>query len=520
MGKRVYIFDTTLRDGEQSPGVSLNKGEKLEIARQLAALNVDVIEAGFPIASPGDFAAVSEIARQVKGPVIAGLARASFADIDRAWEALRQAESPRIHTFIATSDIHLKYKLKKTREEVLEQAEAAVRHARKYTSDVEFSAEDASRSDLDYLCQVIRAVIAAGAKVINIPDTVGYAVPQEFGEFIRQICLRVEDIDKVILSVHCHNDLGMAVANSLAAVENGAQQVECAVNGLGERAGNASLEEIVMALYTKKAYYNCETAIKYNEIHRTSRMVSSLSGIPVQPNKAIVGKNAFLHASGIHQDGVLKERLTYEIMNPELIGITQSNLTLGKLSGRHALKERLAELGYLLSDEELEKAFVRFKDLADRKKEITDLDLEAIVKNEVKTSEEFYRLSYLHISSGTSVVPTATVGLKRNGNSWEEAACGDGPVDAAYKAIDKILGIQNLTLSEYSLNAITGGKDALGEVTVRVEYGERIFVGRGVSTDVIEASVKAYLNAVNKVIHEVGEKEVFQGGGTEQQKKD
>lgn len=516
MAKRVYIFDTTLRDGEQSPGVSLNVREKLEIAHQLAALNVDVIEAGFPIASPGDFAAVREIAREVRGPVIAALARANKEDIDRAWEALREAERPRIHTFIATSDIHMQYKLKKSREEVLEQAVAAVKYAKQYTSDVEFSAEDASRSDLEFLCKVLEAVIEAGATVVNIPDTVGYAVPHEFGEFIAQIRQRVKGIDKVILSVHCHNDLGLAVANSLAAVLNGAQQVECAVNGLGERAGNAALEEIVMGLYTRQSYFDCETAIKYNEIYRTSRLVSTLTGVPVQPNKAIVGKNAFLHESGIHQDGVLKERRTYEIMNPQLIGLSQSNLVLGKHSGRHALRERLAELGYILSDEELEKAFVRFKNLADRKKEITDLDLEAIVKNEIKVAPELYELSYLHVLSGTTVVPTATVGLKRNGVTLEDAACGDGPVDAAFKAVDKIVGIHDLTLTEYSLSSITGGKDAQGEVVVRVEYRGRTFVGRGVSTDVIEASVKAYLNAINKVINEYGEDILSQGGGEAQ----
>lgn len=505
MPERVYIFDTTLRDGEQSPGVSLNKDEKLEIARQLAKLNVDVIEAGFPVASPGDFAAVQAIAGEVRGPVICGLARANFNDIDRAWDALQDAERPRIHTFIATSDIHLKYKLCKTRDEVLRLAGEAVRHARQYTSDVEFSAEDASRSDLSFLCEVLDAAIEAGAAVVNIPDTVGYAVPAEFGEFIASIRRRVKNIGRVVLSVHCHNDLGLAVANSLAAVQAGANQVECAVNGLGERAGNAALEEIAMSLYTKRGYFRRETGIKYDEIYRTSKLVSSLTGMGVQPNKAVVGKNAFLHESGIHQDGVLKERTTYEIMNPELIGIPQANIVLGKHSGRHALRERLAELGYALSDAELDKAFARFKELADRKKEISDLDLEALVKNEIRLSADLYQLCYLHISSGTSVVPTATVGLKRNGSTREEAACGDGPVDAAFKAVDKILGANKVALAEYNLSAITGGKDALGEVVVRVTYKGRTFIGRGVSTDVIEASVKAYLNSVNKIILEVGE---------------
>lgn len=506
MSERVYIFDTTLRDGEQSPGVSLSAQEKLEIALQLERLNVDVIEAGFPAASPGDFAAVQAIARGVRGPVIAGLARANPADIDHAWEALREAERARIHTFIATSDVHLKYKLQRSREEVLKLAVAAVKRAKDYTEDVEFSAEDAFRSDLNYLCEVIQAVIETGATIVNIPDTVGYATPYEFGDFIVQIRERVRDIDKVVLSVHCHNDLGLAVANSLAAIYSGAQQVECAVNGLGERAGNAALEEVVMALYTRKAYYKKEISIKYDEIYRTSQLVRTLAGMPVQPNKAIVGKNAFLHESGIHQDGVLKERTTYEIMNPQLIGFPQRNIILGKLSGRHAFRERLAELGYVLQEEELEKTFTRFKSLADRKKEITDRDLEAIVKNEIKIVPELYQLVYLHVSSGTTIVPTATVGLQRNGVVREEAACGDGPVDAAFKAIDKITGIDDLALTDYNLSAITGGKDALGEVVVRVEYGGRTFVGRGLSTDVIEASVKAYLNAVNKVIFEMGEK--------------
>lgn len=505
MGEKVYIFDTTLRDGEQSPGVSLNTEEKLRIARQLERLNVDVIEAGFPVASPGDFEAVQAIARQVRGPVICGLARANYGDIDRAWEALQEARRPRLHLFIATSDIHLKHKLKKSREEVLQLTIDAVKYAKRYTSDVEFSAEDASRSDLNYLCQVVQAAVEAGATVINIPDTVGYAVPVEFGEFIAAIRRRVQNIGQVIMSVHCHNDLGLAVANSLAAVRAGADQVEAAVNGLGERAGNAALEEIVMALYTKRGFYNKETGIRYNELYRASRMVSSLSGMQVQHNKAVVGKNAFLHESGIHQDGVLKERTTYEIMKPELIGVPQENIVLGKHSGRHALRERLAELGYTVDDAELDKAFTRFKDIADRKKEVTDLDLEALVKNEIHISGDLYHLSYLHVFSGTNIVPTATVGLKRNGQKYEEAACGDGPVDAAYKAVDKALGGRHVDLVDYDLKAITGGKDALGEVMVRVRHQDKCFIGRGVSTDVIEASVKAYLNALNKVLQEFGE---------------
>jgi len=501
---RIYFFDTTLRDGEQSPGVSLNIKEKLEIARQLTKLGVDIIEAGFPMASPGDFEAVKAIAQNVKGAAIAGLCRASFADIDRCWEAVKYADQPRIHTFIATSDIHLEYKLRKSRPEVLAAAVAAVKHAKAYTSDVEFSAEDAFRSDLDYLCQVIEAVIAAGATTVNIPDTVGYATPNEFGKFITDIRSRVPNIDQARISVHCHNDLGLAVANSLAAIANGAQQVECTINGIGERAGNAALEEIVMALYTRKSEFQKETGINTVEIYRTSKLVSSLTGMPVQPNKAVVGKNAFAHESGIHQDGVLKERSTYEIMNPTLIGLNVNNIVLGKHSGRHAFRDRLEDLGYTLNDEELAKAFERFKNLADRKKEISDQDLEAIVEEEIRRIPETYHLEYLHISSGTTVVPTATIGLRleENGELIEEAACGDGPVDAIYKAIDKLTGIKG-TLVSYALNATTGGKDALGEVTAKIQgEDKRVVTGRGVSTDVLEASARAYVNAVNKLVYE------------------
>ncbi|MEN6351599.1 MAG: 2-isopropylmalate synthase, partial [Syntrophomonas sp.] len=402
---RIYLFDTTLRDGEQSPGVSLNVEEKLEIAQQLARLGVDVIEAGFPIASPGDFAAVQKIAQVVKGPVIAGLSRATRGDIDRTWEAVKDAESPRIHTFLASSDIHLKYKLQKSREEMLEQAVEAVKYAKKYCSDVEFSAEDASRSDMEFLYRVIEAVIKAGAVVVNLPDTVGYAIPEEHGEFIKNVMERVPNVDQAIISVHCHNDLGMAVANSLAAITNGARQVECAVNGIGERAGNASLEEIIMALYTRKSFYGKNINVNYNEIYRTSRLVSSLTGMHVQPNKAIVGKNAFLHEAGIHQDGVLKERSTYEIMSPQLVGVNSSNLVLGKHSGRHAFKDRMEELGYVLQDEELDKAFVKFKDLADKKKTVTSDDLEALIKDQVWAIPERFSLKYVHISSGTTILP-------------------------------------------------------------------------------------------------------------------
>lgn len=513
MNNQVYIFDTSLRDGEQSPGVSLNIREKLEIARQLTKLGVNVIEAGFPIASVGDFESVKAIAENIKGATIAGLARASQKDIDRAWEAVQYAEAARIHTFIATSDIHLQYKLRKSREQVLEDAVAAVKYAKKFTADVEFSAEDASRSDLAYLCRVLEAVIDAGAVVVNIPDTVGYSTPNEFGEFIKSIRENVPNIDKAIISVHCHNDLGLAVANTLAAIANGARQVECTVNGIGERAGNTALEEVVMALYTRKPLYELNTSIVTEEIYRTSKLVSSLTGMTVQPNKAVVGKNAFAHESGIHQDGVLKERSTYEIMNPEMLGIYRNNIVLGKHSGRHAFREGIIALGYHLSDEDLEKAFVRFKDLADKKKEINNQDIMAIIEDEIEIIPKAYDLKYLHISSGTSVEPTATVGMIKEGELIKEAACGDGPVDAIYKSIDKVVGWQG-TLVEYRLNAISGGKDALGEVTVKLEAcNKKVYTGRGLSTDVLEASAKAYVNAVNKILYDKANggsaKEVF-----------
>ena len=505
--ERVRIFDTTLRDGEQSPGVSLNALEKLQIARQLQKLGVDIIEAGFPVTSPGDKEAVSLIAKEVKGVVVAGLARASSLDIETAWEALKEAENPRIHTFIATSDIHLKYKLNMDREAVIERAVAAVKLAKKFTADVEFSAEDASRSDLDFLCRVVEAAVKAGATTINIPDTVGYAEPEEFGEFIRKIIEKVPVMDRAILSVHCHDDLGLAVANSLAAIKNGARQVECTINGIGERAGNCSLEEIVMALYTRKDLLPYYTGIKTEEIYRTSKLVSNLTGMPVQPNKAIVGKNAFSHESGIHQDGVLKERTTYEIMNPKLVGIPESRLVLGKHSGRHALKERLLELGYDLTEEQLNDAFIKFKALADKKKEVTDQDLEAMMEEEIRKIPETFSLSYFHISTGSTIIPTATVGLLKVSEKIEEAATGDGPVDAIYKAINKITGITPV-LEQYSINAVTSGEDALGEVIVKLKNGRgKIITGRGVSTDILEASAKAYINGINKILFD------YQGKG-------
>lgn len=497
---RIYLFDTTLRDGEQSPGVSLNVEEKLEIAQQLARLGVDVIEAGFPVASPGDFKAVETIAARVKGPVITGLCRANREDIDRTWEAVKDAESPRIHTFLATSPIHLKYKLRKSREEVLVQAVEAVKYARRYCSDVEFSAEDASRSDLDFLARVVESVIDAGATVVNLPDTVGYGIPDEFGKFIAEVMKRVSNVDRAIISVHCHDDLGMAVANSIAGVLNGARQIECAVNGIGERAGNASLEEIIMALYTRKDFFQKAIDVNYSEIYRTSRMVSAMTGMAVQPNKAIVGKNAFAHESGIHQDGVLKERTTYEIMSPELIGVAKSQLVLGKHSGRHAFKERMVDLGFVLGDEELERAFIGFKEIADKKKQVTNDDLEALVKDKVYITPERFGLEYLHVTSGTTVLPTATVKLSIDEMSFEAAATGDGPVEAACRAVDKITDLYGKML-DYKLNAVTSGKDALGEVIAHIEIDGQVYNGRGLSTDITEASVRAYINAINKYYH-------------------
>lgn len=501
MNDTIRIFDTTLRDGEQSPGVSLNTEEKLEIARQLEKLGVDVIEAGFPIASKGDFEAVSAIAREVRRPAICGLCRAVKADIDRAWEALKEAAHPRIHVFIATSDIHLKYKLKMTREEVLKASVESVAYAKSLGAEVQFSAEDASRTDLEYLYQVFAAVIEAGADVINVPDTVGYAVPDEFGALIRGIKENVPGIDKVRLSVHCHNDLGMATANSLAAVQNGIHQVEGTINGIGERAGNAALEEIIMALNTRRDYFKRAVNIDTTQIYRTSMLVAHLTGMDIQPNKAIVGANAFAHEAGIHQHGVLSERSTYEIMTPESIGLKQNKMVLGKLSGRHAFEERLKELGYNLSQDEINAAFERFKDLADKKKVVLDKDIEALVTEKAIKIPEIYALDQFQISSGNKVTATATVRLKHGDQFIEEAACGDGPVDAVFNAIERCIG-REVPLDDYGIRAVTEGKDALGEVTVRVRNDGQVFVGKGVSTDVIEASARAYIDAINKMLYE------------------
>src|SRR6266581_2294985 len=500
---RIIIFDTSLRDGEQAPGFSMNTQEKLEMARQLARLNVDVIEAGFPISSDEDFEAVREVAKQVGtlegAPIICGLSRVGLADIDRAWEAVKYAKRSRIHTFVATSDIHLKYKLRKSRAEVLKAAVEAVKHARAYCGDVEFSPEDASRSDFDYMCEVLEAVIDAGARTINIPDTVGYAIPEEWFNRIMKIREHVKNSSKAVLSVHCHNDLGQAVANSLAAIRAGARQIECTINGIGERAGNASLEEIVMALKTRKDFFETDTQVRTEEIFKSSRLLSSITGVHVQPNKAVVGENAFAHEAGIHQDGVLKEKLTYEIMKPEDIGRPSNKLVLGKHSGRAALSARLKELGFAMAGGDLDRAFKGFKDLADRKKEVFDEDLIAIVTDEATQAQAVYELEYLHVISGTGVIPSATVKLKKEGESYQDSGVGDGPVDAALAAIDAITGMKG-RLQDYAIRAATSGKDALGEVAVKVDFDGTLVSGKGSSTDVIEASARAYLSALNRML--------------------
>ena len=500
MARMIRIFDTTLRDGEQSPGASMNVEEKVMIAKQLARLNVDIIEAGFAYSSPGDFEAIRRIAQEVEGPTICSLARARPEDIDRAWEALKGAPKVRIHTFLSSSDIHLKYQFRISREEALKRAVEMVQRARGYVDDVEFSPMDASRSDPNYLYEVLEAVIEAGAGTINIPDTVGYATSQEFGLLIRGIRERVKNSSKAVISVHCHNDLGLAVANSLAAVVEGAGQVECTINGIGERAGNASLEEIAMGLRTRKDFFDADTGIRTEEISKTSRLVSKITGMVVQPNKAIVGANAFAHTSGIHQDGLLKEKSTYEIMKPESIGLVQSKLVMGKLSGRHAFRQRLEELGYRLSEAELNHAFERFKRLADQKKEMYEEDLEVIVSEEIAKIPERYVLKGLHTESGTHKVPTATVELEIGGRLAKQTGTGDGPVDAAYRTIAAITQTKSRLLT-YVVKAITGGTDAQGEVSVRMEEGGRTVTGHGADTDIIVASARAYLNALNKLAY-------------------
>lgn len=500
MKEKIIIFDTTLRDGEQSPGASLGIKEKLEIAKQLAKLGVDIIEAGFPISSLGDFEAVRLIAQKIKGPVICGLARSIKKDIDTVFNAVKYAKKPRIHVFLATSEIHRKFKLKKAKDEIIKQAVKSVKYAKKLVSDIEFSPEDASRTEPEFLFKVIAEVIDAGCVVVNIPDTVGYAIPDEFGNLISQIKQNVPNIDKAVISIHCHNDLGLGVANSLSAINYGARQVECTINGIGERAGNASLEEIAMAINTRKDFFNFATSINAKQICKTSRLVSNLTGMVVQPNKAIVGQNAFSHEAGIHQDGILKEAITYEIMKPEDVGFGESRLVLGKHSGRHAFGERLKKLGFNLSKKKTDKTFAIFKDLADKKKQIFDDDIIAIVEDEIIKLPEVWKLDYMHTTSGSKTLPTATVRLKKDKKIYQDAACGDGPVDACYKTIDRITGYKP-TLENYSLRAVTGGKDALGEVSIKLKWKEEIVNGKGASTDIIEASTKAYLDAINKIAY-------------------
>ncbi len=498
--RRITIFDTTLRDGEQAPGASLTPPEKVEIAKQLARLGVDVIEGGFPYASPGDAQAVRMIAEAIKGgPIIAALARSLPGDIDAAAKALAPAKRKRIHVFLATSPIHRKFKLHKAQAEIVRQAVEAVKYAKKFSQDVEFSPEDASRTEPEFLHEVLEAVIKAGATTVNIPDTVGFAVPEEFGRLIRGIVEQVPNIHRAVVSVHCHNDLGLSVPNSLAAIANGAGQVECTVNGIGERAGNASLEEIVMSLKIRKDFYKVTTGIDTTQIHKSSRLVSSLTGMIVQPNKAIVGENAFRHESGIHQDGVLKHAKTYEIMRPQDVGLSQSTLVLGKLSGRHAFVKRLGNLGFKLSAQEVDRAFARFKALADKKKEVFDDDLIALVEDELPLGQETYKLSYVHTVSGSDTVPTATIRLTKEGKTLQDSATGDGPVDACYRTIDRMTGLTP-ELADYTLHSVTKGRDALGEVSVKLRRQGMEVTGRGASTDIIEASAKAYVNAVNKLV--------------------
>jgi 2-isopropylmalate synthase len=497
---RVSIFDTTLRDGEQSPGATLNVEEKVDIAHQLARLGVDVIEAGFPISSPGDFESVQRISREVRGATICGLARAVPIDVDRAWEALKDAEDPRIHVFVSSSDIHLMHQMRKSRGEVLEIAEAMVRRAKGYVSNVEFSPMDASRSQPEYLVEMLALAIRAGATTLNIPDTVGYATPEEYGDLIRYLIAKVPGADHVVFSTHCHDDLGMAVANSLAGVRHGARQIECTINGIGERAGNCSLEEAVMALHTRQDYYQVETRIDTTQLYKTSRMVSNYTGIMVQPNKAIVGANAFAHESGIHQDGLLKDRSTYEIMDARSIGLSESTLVLGKHSGRHAFKSRMEELGYVLSTEDLNRAFARFKELADKKKAVSDQDLAMIVADEIRAPTEIYRLDHVQVSCGDHSIPTATVRLiAPDGSILCDSATGTGPVDAVYKAVNRLITCEN-RLIEYSVKSVTAGIDAIGEVTIRIEADDRVYGGRGADTDIIVASTRAYVNALNKLL--------------------
>jgi 2-isopropylmalate synthase len=504
--ERIIIFDTTLRDGEQSPGASLSIAEKLEIARQLSKLGVDVIEAGFPVSSPTQFEATQQVAEQVAGPVIAGLARANEKDIESAGKAIEPAKKKRIHTFIATSNIHMKYKLKKTSDEVLKMAVEAVRYAKSFTDDVEFSPEDACRTEIPFLIEILTAVIEAGATTLNIPDTVGYILPYEYGGIIARLKAEVPGIENCIISTHCHNDLGMAVANSLAGVRNGARQVECAVNGMGERAGNAALEEIVMAIHTRTDFFSKSDNklailnINTKEIHRTSQLVSQLTGFVIQPNKAIVGANAFAHEAGVHVDGILKEKSTYEIMTPETIGLGGSRMVLGRHTGRHGFVDRCKQLGFRLTEQEIEQAYQRFMEIADKKKEVFDEDIAAIINDEIHVvAEHIYELEYLRVVIDTDTVPVATVKIKTKEKVKEATATGDGPVDAAYEAIREATGLSP-KLENYSIRAVTSGKEALGEATVKIVEEGKTYIGRGISTDIIEASAKAYVDAINRMV--------------------
>jgi len=510
MTDRVVVFDTTLRDGEQSPGAALNVNEKVELAHALEELGVDVIEAGFPISSPGDFRAVQRISREIQGCTICGLTRANRKDIDAAAEALRDAALPRIHTGLGVSDVHIRHKLRTTREEALERGVDAVKYAKKSVEDVQYYAEDAGRAEPEYLYQVLEAVIAAGATVVNIPDTTGYATPDEFGALIRGIVENVPNIHRALISVHCHNDLGMATANTLAGVRNGARQIEVTVNGIGERAGNCSLEETVMALKTRRDLFRLETGIDSRRIYPVSRLVSQLTGIPVQPNKAIVGSNAFAHSSGIHQDGVLKERTTYEIINPRDVGVPDSEIVLSARSGRAGLRYRLVELGYTLDEEQFDKVYHRFLEVADRKKTVDTRDLEAIVADEVQMFfDETYQLEHVQISCGDHSIPTATVRIRGpDGRVYCDAAHGAGPVDAIYRAINRVIGEPN-ELIEFSIQAVTEGIDAVGRVTIRIQADDpvqengverRVFSGRGSDTDIVVASAKAYMFSLNRLI--------------------
>ncbi len=499
MTKKINIFDTTLRDGEQSPGIHLNVKEKIEIAEQLDKLNVDIIEAGFPISSDSDFKAVKEISKKVKNRHVAALARAIIKDIDCAGRALKNASNPVIHTFISSSDIHLKYQFKKSRDEALELAKDAVKRSRKYTDMVEFSAMDATRSDKDFLCKILEAAINSGATVLNIPDTVGYALPSEFAELIDYIYKNVKGIEDVIVSVHCHNDLGLAVANSILAVEHGARQIECAVNGIGERAGNTSLEEVAMIIDTRKKDLDVYTDIKISEIIRTSSLVRHLTGYAIAPNKAIVGKNAFIHEAGIHQDGMLKDRSTYEIIKPEDIGLQSSKLILGKHSGRHAFIKRIEELGFKLKKGDLEKAFTRFKNLAAKKGEINDRDLKAIIEDEIREVKEYFKLKYYQVVSGSNIKSTSTVGIDIDGKLIESASYGDGPIDASFNAIDNITQMKT-ELIDYNIEAVSEGKDAIGSVKIIVSTNGTEVMGSGISTDIIDASIKAYVDAMNRIM--------------------